>query len=415
MNQSSNTAHVYTVDEARAAVIAAIPPPIDTEQIPLSEALGRITAKAFPAAISIPPFRNSAMDGYAIRWRDYQLSSTFKVAGSSLAGHPFEGEVPLQHTIKITTGAMVPPDTDTIVIVENTTQTDDTMVINKPPEQHQYIRNVGDDVTQGSIVIAANTRLKPAHLGLLAAQGANTIEVFRQAKIGVFSTGDELCESGQTLSDGAIYDSNRISICTMLRRAGFQADDLGIARDSKADIQQLLLNHQKNYDFLLSSGGVSVGEADYVKATLEANGTLQFWKVAMKPGKPMVTGKLKSGAYYFGLPGNPVSSMVTCAQFVIPAVGAFEGAEYNAPPIIRANCQTTLQKEAGRFEFQRGRYSIDSKGSAQVTTTGLQDSHVLHSMGEANCFICLEAQSTGAKTGEMVNVMLFDTIPGLQK
>ena len=259
----------------------------------------------------------------------------------------------------------------------------------------------------------ANTRLTAAHLGLLAAQGMKAIEVFSQPRIGVFSTGDELCEAGQARFEGAIYDSNRISICTMLRNAGYAADDLGIARDNQADLQNLLTDNQDKYDFLLSSGGVSVGEADYVKAALEENGTLQFWKVAMKPGKPMVTGKLKSGAYYFGLPGNPVSSMVTCAQFVIPALRSFEGLTYRPTPVMKATCDTRLRKEAGRFEFQRGVYRVDQQGSLKVTTTGLQDSHVLHSMGQANCFICLDAQSTGAEAGQVVNIVLFDTLAGL--
>ncbi len=412
MTSSSKTAGVYTVDEARAAVIAAIPAPLNIEQVPVHEAVGRIAAKDIQATVSIPPFRNSAMDGYAIRYSDYQAKKPLAIAGTSLAGHPFNASVPPESAVKITTGAMVPADTDTIVIIENTTQSDQSVVINQPPQQHQYIRNIGDDVSKGSVLIDANTNLKPAHLGLLAAQGIAHVDVFKQPRIGVFSTGDELRDSGQPLVEGAIYDSNRMSICTMLRRAGYSVDDLGIAKDSRQDIQQLLVQHQHNYDFLLSSGCVSVGEADFVKETLEANGTLQFWKVAMKPGKPMVTGRLNSGAYYFGLPGNPVSSMVTCVQFVIPALGAFEGKTYRAPPVIRATCNSTLKKEAGRFEFQRGFYSTNN-GQPQVTTTGMQDSHVLHSMGKANCFICLEAETTGAQCGEMVSIILFDTLPGL--
>ncbi len=413
MNQPTKSAPVLTVDEARAAVIAAISATCETDSLPLSEALGRVTCNKIQAVVSIPPFRNSAMDGYAIRFADYQPDTALTVVGKSLAGHPFNGKIPASATVTITTGAQVPEDADTIVIVENTTITDNQVRINEPPVKHQHIRNIGDDIKHGATVVEANTRLTAAQLGLLAAQGMQSIEVFKQPRVGVFSTGDELCEAGQKRFEGAIYDSNRMSLCTMLRAAGYIADDLGIARDDQSEMQSLLTDNQGKYDFLLSSGGVSVGEADYVKSALEENGALQFWKVAMKPGKPMVTGKLKSGTYYFGLPGNPVSSMVTCAQFVIPALQTFEGSAFRPTPVLKAICDTQLCKDAGRFEFQRGIYRTDGKGGLQVTTTGLQDSHVLHSMGQANCFICLDAQSTGASAGDVVNIMLFDTLAGL--
>lgn len=406
------TSTVHTVEQARKAVLATISPPQSTEFIELRDALTRVCATEVTAVQSIPPFQNSAMDGYALRHNDIQQYQRFRISGTSLAGHPYTNDVPRGCAVKITTGAFVPPTTDCIVIIENTTRDGDYMVVNKPPTTHQYIRNAGDDTMPGAILVAKNKRLEAADLGLIAAQGLNQIEVFKQPRIGVFSTGDELCTEGQTLKHGQIYDSNRITIQSLLKKAGFPAEDLGIAKDNEKDIQNVL-NKGHACDFILSSGGVSVGEADFVKSVLEANGELNFWKVAMKPGKPMVTGRLNSGAIYFGLPGNPVSSAVTCVQFVIPAIQAFCGQSYQPPPVLKAQCETDLTKEVGRFEFQRGLASVNNEGKLTVSTTGLQDSHVLTSMSHANCFICLESGSSGAKKGSTVGITLFDSLPGL--
>lgn len=405
------TSRVYTVDQARDAVLATIAPPTQSETIALHHALNRVSAKDTVANQSIPPFQNSAMDGYAIRHQDLQLTSKFKVTGKSLAGHPHTGKLQQNCAIKITTGAFVPPGSDTIVIVENTTVDGEHIIVNQPPALHQYIRNPGDDTHPGALVIPAFKQLQAADLGLLAAQGLSATEVFKQPTIGVFSTGDELLTPDQKPGPGKIYDSNRITIQSLLKNAGFDSIDLGIARDTEEDIQKVISDGNR-CNFILSSGGVSVGEADLVKSVLEANGELFFWKVAMKPGKPMVTGKLNSGAYYFGLPGNPVSSMVTCIQFVIPAIQAFCGLRYQPPVRLNAVCSVDLHKEPGRFEFQRGFSSIGTDGTLNVSTTGLQDSHVLTSMGQANCFICLEANSEGAKAGSLVNIVLFSSLSG---
>ena len=230
--------------------------------------------------------------------------------------------------------------------------------------------------------------------------------------MGVFSTGDELSGPNNNLEKGQIFDSNRTTIRSLLKTAGINSIDLGICKDDPADIEKVMKSASE-CDFVLSSGGVSVGEADYVKQTLEKNGELFFWKVAMKPGKPLVTGKLENGAFYFGLPGNPVSSMVTCLQFVIPAIAAFCGCTYQAPPTLRAKCLSQLKKEPGRFEFQRGKVSISPDGDLLVSTTGLQDSHVLSSMSQANCFICLDQHASGAEIGEDVAVIFFSAYAGM--
>ena len=402
----------YTVDQARDAVLAKMLPLRRTESIGLHAALGRVTANDIVATHNIPTFQNSAMDGFAVRYEDTIDRNRFSVAGTSLAGHPFAGEIPHGSVVKITTGAQLPPAADTIIIVENTSAEGDHIIINKAPIKNQYVRNPGDDIKQGEVLVAKQKQLGAADLGLLAAQGIEQLEVFKQPRIGVFSTGDELRQPGQKLGSGQIYDSNRITIQSLLRTAGFDSVDLGIARDNEKDLQNILENSAQ-CDFILSSGGVSVGEADFVKSVLEANGELFFWKVAMKPGKPMVTGKLHTGATYFGLPGNPVSSMVTCIQFVIPAIQAYSGLDYIPTRMLKARSESMLSKEKGRFEYQRGVASVNQKGELLVSTTGLQDSHVLKSMSDANCFICLDRASTGAAAGTEVDIILFDSLAGL--
>jgi len=299
-----------------------------------------------------------------------------------------------------------------IVIQELATLSGDTFTTNATLRPDQYIRNPGDDIESGQQLIEAHTKLTAAHIGLLAAQGISHIDVFALPKVGIFSTGDELRTASEKLSHGDIFDSNRATIQSVLQSAGINSIDLGICKDDPKALEKLMKS-TGNLDFVLSSGGVSVGEADHIKDVLEANGELLFWKVAMKPGKPLVSGKLSTGAWYFGLPGNPVSSMVTCVQFVIPAIRAFSGLKYSPPLVLQANCSEKLSKEPGRFEFQRGIASTGKNGEISVSTTGLQDSHVLSSMSKANCFICLDQFATGAEVNEKVAVILFNSLDGL--
>ena len=419
-NKPAGTA-ALTVDEARDAILALITTTSATENIAITEASGRTIAVAVNATTAIPPFKNSAMDGFAIRYRDVDnhtgnsgtdSQQRFKIIGKSLAGHPFEGSVCEGEAVRITTGAAIPDGADAIVIQELATVTNDTFTTGATLKAGRYIRHPGDDIQSGQQLIAANTKLTAAHTGLLAAQGISHIDVFVMPKVGVFSTGDELRQPGEKLAHGDIFDSNRATIQSVLRNAGIDSIDLGICKDDPQSLEQLMQS-SGDLDFVLSSGGVSVGEADHIKDVLEANGELLFWKVAMKPGKPLVSGKLSTGAWYFGLPGNPVSSMVTCVQFVIPAIRAFSGLKYSPPPVLHAICLEKLSKEPGRFEFQRGIASTAENGEVTVSATGLQDSHVLSSMSMANCFICLDPLATGAEVNEKVSVILFSSLDGL--
>jgi len=414
--EQKNTA-ALTVDEARDAILALISTTTDTSNIEITQALGRTIAFDVHAVTAIPPFKNSAMDGFAVQYKDMPQRKTdshqsFKIIGKSLAGHPFKGNVSEGEAVRITTGAALPEGADAIVIQELATVTNDTFTTSATLKANQYIRNPGDDIKSGQQLIAANTKLTAAHIGLLAAQGMSHIDVFAMPKVGVFSTGDELRTPSEKLSHGDIFDSNRATIQSVLRNAGIDSIDLGICQDDPQALDKLMKS-TTDLDFVLSSGGVSVGEADHIKEVLEANGELLFWKVAMKPGKPLVSGKLSTGAWYFGLPGNPVSSMVTCVQFVIPAIRAFSGLKYSTPLQLRAVCLDKLSKEPGRFEFQRGIASIGENGEITVSATGLQDSHVLSSMSKANCFICLDQFATGAEINEKVAVILFNSLDGL--
>lgn len=414
MNSDFSQPSTYSVDQARDAILEAAPVCTQTDDVTPLNALGRVLASDLFATHEIPSFRNSAMDGYAIRFGDYQPDTPFEVVDKSLAGHPYTGAMPPGSAVKITTGARIPDDADTIIIQENTIVDGHQIHVTRAPEPHEFVRHPGDDITKGKLLIPAGTSLNAAHAGLISAQGLERIEVYRQPVIAVFSTGDELMQPGTRLEPGAIYDSNRTTLRALLKQAGFDSKDLGIVKDNEAEISQLL-QQLHDVDFVISSGGVSVGEADHMKAALEATGRLHFWKVAMKPGKPLVTGTLADGAFYFGLPGNPVSSMVTCIQFVIPALYGYSKQPYIRPPVFRAISQSDLSKAPGRFEFQRGRYSIDANGAVCVSTTGMQDSHVLSSMAAANCFICLDEASNGAQKGEYVDVILFDTLPGITR
>lgn len=411
----SAAAPALTVDAARDKLLRAISPTTAHLDIEVSKSCGHIAATDLVAKRNIPVFVNSAMDGYAFRRKDAgrQPPAKLTVTGKSLAGSPFDGELGANCAVRVTTGAMIPASADCVVIQENVEIDGSTITLNHLPDAGQHLRHPGDDIRKGELLIARNSRIKAADTGLLAAQGYTHIPVFRPVNVGVFSTGDELRLADHELLAGQIYDSNRATLINMLKQTGAVVSDLGIVADNP-DALQRVLDNTAGLDCVVSSGGVSVGEADYVKRALQERGELLFWKIAMKPGKPLVTAKLHNGSWFFGLPGNPVSGMVTCAQFVIPAIKAFSGISYRAIPRFRAITETALSKEIGRFEFQRGAYRVTEDGQLLVNSTGLQDSHVLSSMTRANCFICLEQHSAGAVAGSAVEIELFDTIDGLR-
>ena len=397
------------LDEARARMIAAIAPVTDEEIVDLRGALGRVLARDVHSTVDVPSHRNSAMDGYALAGSELPAegSASFEVIGTSWAGRPFTGDVGRGQCVRIMTGAMLPETTDTVVMQERVRLEQGRAVIEAGHRAGQNVRPVGEDIRRGELALAAGCVLGPARIGLLASVGVGAVAVRRRPRVAIFSTGDELRPIGTELAPGQIYDSNRYSMAGMLTRLQVELIDLGIVPDTREDTLRAFETAAAQADAIITSGGVSVGEADYVTETLERHGEFGFWKVAMKPGKPMAFGRF-GAAFFFGLPGNPVSAMVTFYQLVQPALEALAGVTDAAVPIrVRATCETRLRKAPGRIEFQRGVLARQPEGGYKVRSTGHQGSGVLRSMSEANCFIILPLEQGDVQPGTEVEVQPF--------
>ena len=401
--------HALRLEEARARMIAAIAPVAGEEVVALREALGRVLARDVHSAVDVPSHRNSAMDGYALAGSELPAagSASFEVVGTSWAGRPFVGNVGRGQCVRIMTGATVPDATDTVVMQEHVRLEHGRAVIEAGHRPGQNVRPVGEDVRRGDLVLAAGCVLRPARLGLLASIGIGEVTVRRRPRVAIFSTGDELRPIGTELGPGQIYDSNRYSLAGMLERLQVEVIDLGVVPDTREDTLHAFQSAAAQADAIVTSGGVSVGEADYVTETLERHGEFGFWKVAMKPGKPVAFGRFGS-ACFFGLPGNPVSVMVTFYQLVQPALRALAGVTEAEPPIlVRATCEMRLRKRPGRLEFQRGVLAQRPEGGYVVRGTGHQGAGVLRSMSEANCFIILPLEQGDVEPGTEVEVQPF--------
>ena len=386
--------------------------PLQTRRsVSIREAIGGVLANDVCSPMDVPPFINSAMDGYAINSQDIPASgeATLKVTGKSFAGKPFDGQVKQGECVRIMTGAVVPEGADTIVMQEHAQVNGDSIKIGHEHQARQNVRYPGDDFSTGDIIIKAGERLSPAKLGLLASVGVTELEIVRTPVVAFFSTGDELKGVGQTLKPGDIYDSNRYILFGMLHKMGVQVIDMGVIPDIKQQIELTLKDAALCADIVITSGGASVGEADYIKQILDDIGQVNFWKIAMKPGKPLAFGKI-GNALFFGLPGNPVSAMATFYQFVQPSIRLLEGEKQSSTIVLKARCTSMLKKRPGRKDFQRGIMSQDENGELMVDTTGIQGSHMLSSMSKANCFIVLESESGNIETGTMVEVQPFNDL-----
>lgn len=377
----------------------------------IRDALGNTLAEDVISSINVPPHRNSAMDGYAIQSKDLENTGDIqlKVIGTSFAGAPFEGKVSKTECIRIMTGAMMPEGSDTVVMQEDTKRNDNVIEINNQHKAGQNVRHPGEDIQEGSVVLKAGKQISPADLGLLSSIGIAEVKTYRKPKIAFFSTGDELKSLGETLRPGDIYDSNRYTLHGMLKKMDVEIVDLGVIADDKALIQQTLEKAAQSADMILTSGGASVGEADYVSEILAEIGQVNFWKIAMKPGKPLAFGHINETPY-FGLPGNPVSVMATCYLFVQPAIEYLKGQKETHHLSLKAKCLNLLKKAPGRTDFQRGILKQDENGELTVDTTGMQGSHILTSMSIANCFIVIPQQSGNIEAGETVEVLPFNGI-----
>lgn len=396
------------VAEARSRILDAVMPIEGDEVLPLRSALGRVLAEPVRAGLDVPSFANSAMDGYAVRSADLSADATtaLQLIGQAMAGAPFDGRVEAGQAVRIMTGAVLPDGADTVVMQEQVEADGDRVRIGPGQRAGANVRHPGEDIRSGEVVLEAGTRLLPPQLGVIATLGQAEVRVRRRLRVAFFSTGDELVGLGRPLGPGQIYDSNRYSLHAMLTRLGVEVIDLGVIPDTREAVRAAFTDAAAQADAVITSGGVSVGEADYVKETLEAMGEVDFWRIAMKPGKPLAIGRLNE-ARFFGLPGNPVSVMATFYQFTQPALEKMMGTTPAPPPLLRARAAAALKKSPGRLEFQRGCMETTPDGELEVRPTGGQGSHLMTSMSRANCFIILPAESAGAEAGETVQIQPF--------
>ena len=400
------------VAKARAFIHQFLEPVQGTVRVPVRDALGRVLAEDILSPVDVPAHRNSAMDGWAMRGADLEADAQTTLAeiGVSFAGKPFPGRVGAGQCVRIMTGGVVPEGADTVVMQERARASGKSITVAPGQKTGQNVREAGEDLKAGSLALKRGRIVRPAELGLLASLGIGEAAVYRRLRVAFFSTGDELKSIGSPLGPGEIYDSNRYTLHGMLTRMGCEILDMGVVRDDPEALEHAFAQASANADVVITSGGVSVGEADFVKSMLGKLGEVVFWKIAMKPGRPLAYGKIR-GAHFFGLPGNPVSVMVTFYQFVRDALLVLMGADPVAPiPTFRATCTAKLKKAPGRTEFQRGILTQAADGSLTVKPTGEQGSGILKSMSEANCFIILGDATGNVEAGTSVEVQLLEGI-----
>jgi molybdopterin molybdotransferase len=398
------------VDKARAFIHQFLKPIEATVRVPIRDALGRVLAEDVLSPVNVPSHRNSAMDGWAMRGSDLKGDgeATLTEIGVAFAGKPFGGKVAAGQCVRIMTGGVVPEGADTVVMQERARASGKSIVIAPGQKTGQNVREAGEDLKAGSIALKRGRIVRPAELGLIASLGIGEISVYRRLRVAFFSTGDELKGIGTPLGEGEIYDSNRYTIYGMLERLGCEVLDMGVVRDDPNLLDKAFARASGVADVVITSGGVSVGEADFVKAMLTRLGEVVFWKIAMKPGRPLAYGKI-GGAHFFGLPGNPVSVMVTFYQFVRDALLVLMGADPVEPiPTFTAKCTERLKKAPGRTEFQRGILTRGANGAFEVRPTGEQGSGILKSMSDANCFIILGDATGNVEAGTTVEVQLLE-------
>ncbi|MBS0611463.1 MAG: molybdopterin molybdotransferase MoeA [Proteobacteria bacterium] len=435
----------YDPQALRAADVNAflerlVAPVTETEEVGIFEALGRVLAQGVVSPISVPPHDNSAMDGYALDGAQLvpgQALVLRPVGATAFAGKAWVGEVGAGECVKIMTGAIMPAGLDTVVPQELTgAGPDGTIRIAAGLlRRGDNRRRAGEDLMQGRVALAKGALFTPAAIGLAASLGLKTVTVYRRLRIAYFSTGDEILSLGEPPREGAVYDSNRYTVFGLLTRLGLQVIDLGVVRDEPALLEAAFRRAAAEADAVITSGGVSVGEADHTRSMMKPLGDVAFWRISMRPGRPMAVGRIRSqmqaesaynarqssaGSYQneesaarsvlFGLPGNPVAVMVTFLAFVRPALLRMMGCTHTAPPLLRAASAEALRKKPGRTEYQRGLVSVAADGRLQVRSTGNQGSGVLSSMVQANGLIVLHHDQGPVAAGEMVDVMMFDGV-----
>ena len=401
------------LEKARTTLFAQLRSVPGTEDIPLAQALGRVTAEPIYAQISLPPFPASAMDGYAVRRKDFDAAKPLRLIGQSLAGHPFHGTVTAGNCVRIFTGAVVPEGADLIVLQERLAESavgnDGSEIVRF--EEHEpdeaFIRSIGNDVEQGQIICPAGEVLTPLLLGSLASAGVSSVHVVRRVRVGVFSSGDELRDPGTPPADlglGQIYDSNAFTLANLLQHLPVELIPLQRLADDEQAVATALADAAKSCDLLITSGGVSVGDADFIGATIARLGQLAFWKLNLKPGKPLAFGRIDH-CWIFGLPGNPVSTIVTCLLLVKPSVQVLCGGRPSPLLRVDARLATHVLHTPGRAEYQRGVYHEDNNGELRVANTGDQGSNRLSTFTGANCLIEIPKEAADLPADSLVRIL----------
>lgn len=396
--------NAMSVQQARDFIKQFLSPITATEKLSVRDSLGRVLAQEVVSPNNVPNHNNSAMDGFAFKYTNG--IKLIKIIGTAFAGKPFAGVVKASECVKIMTGAVLPEGCDTVVMQERTVNKGEYINLLDMPSQGANVRLAGEDLKEGQVVLNKGHQLQAADLGLVASLGLSEVMVYRLLKVAFFSTGDELVSVGKPLGQGQIYDSNRYTIYGMLKRLGVQIVDFGAIPDQPELLETTLLKAANENDVVITSGGVSVGEADYMKALLAKHGQVLFWKINMKPGRPLAYGKVNH-AHYFGLPGNPVATMVTFYQFVRHALIILMGGEAKPFPLFQVECTSPIKKAKGRTEFQRG-VLYEDKGQWKVKPLPNQGSGILSSMSKANCFIVLAEELGDCEPGTTVNVQLLE-------
>ena len=401
---------MLSVVEGRARILSHIVPLTQIQTVDLTSALGQIVAHDILSPVNVPQHTNSAMDGYAIRGDDLDRES-YTVVAQVLAGHSYDLPLEKGQAVAIMTGAPVPTGADTVVMREqvlhsthalaNTVSFDLSMA---PIHPGQNVRQAGEDLALGQIAVAAGSKISAAELGMIASLGINQVAVQKPIRVAIFSTGDEVQQPGEAQKNNCIYDSNRYTLFAMLTQAGCEVIDLGIIEDSETALEATLQQASAQADLILSSGGVSVGDADYVKTVLDKIGQINFWRINMRPGRPLAFGQINTTPF-FGLPGNPVAVMVTFLQFVEPAIRKLQGLSNWQPQVFNAVATEKFRSRPNRTEFTRGIFSFDANGRLTVKSTGQQGSGILRSMSEANCLVEILPEQANAEVGDSVRVI----------
>ncbi|GHX09343.1 bifunctional molybdopterin-guanine dinucleotide biosynthesis adaptor protein MobB/molybdopterin molybdotransferase MoeA [Vibrio cholerae] len=393
-----------SVEQGREKILSLISPLAETESVAIQECYQRVLAREVFSPINVPAYRNSAMDGYALRSDDLERDS-YRVVAEVLAGSHYPKTVELGEAVKIMTGAPMPLGADTVVMREQATQNGELVSFaGAKIKAGQNVRQAGEDLAQGQAVFHSGQRLLSPEMGMLASLGFAHTDVFHSLKVAIFSTGDEVQAPGGEIEPNSIFDSNRFTLTGLLKQLGCQVIDLGIIEDDEAKMMQVLEQAAKQADVVITSGGVSVGDADFIKSALEKLGHIDFWRINMRPGRPLAFGQI-AGKPFFGLPGNPVAVMVSFINFVEPALRKMQGEQGWQPLKVNAIALEDLRSRQGRTEFSRGVYAFNAQGQLTVRTTGKQGSGILRSMSEANCLIEIAPAIDTVKVGESVTII----------